>query len=98
MPQLDPAVSPYARWLATEAKAGQRYRNASEARRMIGCPLKQYRICTDHTFSYTPGTHPRCPAKRIQAQLQRKGYYASQYQGVVTTDAPHELVMELKRR
>ncbi len=39
--------------------------------------------------------HPhRCRALRLKRRLQRAGYQASQYQGVVKTDAPSKWARE----
>jgi len=45
------------------------------------------RPCRDHVAGHTG-----CPAIALKRWLQRRGFYAGQYQGVVTTDAPAEVV------
>ena len=51
---------------------------------------REYVLCPKHRPEHTS-----CLAKRVQRQLKARGYGCSQYQGVIKTAAPPELVKEL---
>jgi hypothetical protein len=82
-----PDPSPYRAWQIEQWRLGFYARNTSVARDH-GAPLHCLRVCIGHSHNCR-----KCPAKRIQARLKRQGWFCSQYQGFVTTDAPKEEIV-----
>ena len=53
------------------------------------------RVCTGCRYHYPYERSQPCPAKRLQGQLRRRLWWVRQYQGVITTDAPKDLINQL---